>query len=56
MKRVIDFSQKLELYKTHPELSDALYDLENELSYYEPANPPFSKRVVTSEMIKIIRL
>lgn len=47
MKRVMQLVNDEELRKLIPHsLYDALYDLEEEVSYHEPARPPYGRRQV----------
>jgi hypothetical protein len=48
MRYLMQLGSEAELWKTHNDLWHALHDLEVEVSFHEPAHPPFGKRIVSS--------
>ena len=46
MKLVLDLAGEAVLYRGHPALWQALHDLATEVSYHEPAEPPYGRRPI----------
>jgi len=44
MQAVIDRANAISLWESDPALWDAIHNLELEVSFYQPAKPPYAKR------------